>query len=492
MAFGFSPKHIQDYPLDNLDKEHFLVLATEAAFKLDWNVGFVSETGFIAYTKFSWSSWSEEVTVKIDNDTANIKSECTGSQLADWGKNKKNIKALLSKIQEVKNALTPEEIEAKRVELRESYASKEDDILSKPPSTAKEKITGFFSIFKPTEGYFISPILININLLVFIAMITAGVHILLPENDDLLRWGANFRPLTLEGQWWRLFTACFLHIGILHLLLNMYALLYIGLLLEPYLGKTRFLAAYAITGITASLISLWWHDLTISAGASGAIFGMYGVFLALLTTNLLDKSVRNALLTSIVVFVGYNILNGLKPNSGIDNAAHIGGLLSGLIVGYAFVPGLKQFENNLIKFSTIGILALALIISSFAIYKTLPNDIGQYEKEMERFASMESMALEVYSLPQGTPNEKILSEIKDRGLYYWNENIKLIESFKDLDLPLPIRERNSKLKEYCELRIASYELIYKTIDEDTDKYESAINEYNKKIETIITELTNGQ
>lgn len=492
MAFGFSPKHVQDYQLDNLDKEHFLVFAIEAAFKLDWNVSFVSETGFIAYTKFSWSSWSEEVTVKIDNGVANIKSECTGSQLMDWGKNKKNVEALLSKLEEVKVSLTQEEIETKLTDLRQGYAAKDDDILSKPPSTTKEKITDFFSIFKPTEGYFVSPILININLLVFILMLISGVHILLPDNQDLLNWGANFRPMTLEGQWWRLFTACFLHIGILHLLLNMYALLYIGLLLEPYLGKTRFLAAYLISGIAASMTSLWWHDLTISAGASGAIFGMYGVFLALLTTNLLDKSVKKALLTSIAVFVGYNILNGLKPNSGIDNAAHIGGLISGLIIGYAFVSSLKQFENKAIKFSTIGVLTIALLISSFTVYKALPNDIGQYEKEMERFVSMESMALEVYSLPEGTPNEKILSEIKDRGLYYWNENIKLIDSFKELDLPLLIRVRNSKLKEYCELRVKSYELIYKAINEDTDKYQNEIEEYNNKIELIISELTGKQ
>lgn len=492
MAFGFSPKHVQDYQLDNLDREHFLVFAIEAAFKLDWNVSFVSETGFIAYTKFSWSSWSEEVTVKIDNGVANIKSECTGSQLMDWGKNKKNVEALLSKLEEVKFSLTQEEIETKLNDLRQGYASKDDDILSMPPSTTKEKITDFFSIFKPTEGYFVSPILININLLVFILMLISGVHILLPDNQDLLNWGANFRPMTLEGQWWRLFTACFLHIGILHLLLNMYALLYIGLLLEPYLGKTRFLAAYLISGIAASMTSLWWHDLTISAGASGAIFGMYGVFLALLTTNLLDKSVKKALLTSIAVFVGYNILNGLKPNSGIDNAAHIGGLLSGLIIGYAFVPSLKQFENKTIKFSTIGALTIALLISSFSVYKVLPNDIGKYDEKMKEFVSMESMALEVYSLPEGTPNEKILSEIRDRGLYYWNENIKLIDSFKELDLPLPIRARNSKLKEYCELRVKSYELIYKAIDEDTDKYENEINEYNQKIELIITELTGKQ
>ena len=308
MAFGFSPKNVQEYKLDNLDKEHFLVFAIEAASELDWNVSFISETGFIAYTKFSMSSWSEEVTIKIENGVANIKSECTGAQIMDWGKNKRNVNELIYVIERIKKELKQTEIESKVIELRQKYVSNEEDILTKPLSTSKEKITNFFSIFKPTEGYFVTPILININILIFIVMILSGVHFLLPENQSLLEWGANFRPLTLAGQWWRLFSAIFLHIGILHLLLNMYALLYIGLLLEPYLGKTRFIAAYFISGIAASVTSLWWHDLIISAGASGAIFGMYGVFLALLTTNLLDKSVKKALLASIAVFVGYNIL----------------------------------------------------------------------------------------------------------------------------------------------------------------------------------------
>jgi rhomboid protease GluP len=128
------------------------------------------------------------------------------------------------------------------------------------------------------------------------------------------------------------------------------------------------------------------------------------------------------------------------------------------------------------------------LISSFAVYKALPNDIVQYEKEMERFVSMESMALGVYNLPEGTPNEEILFEIKDLVLYYWNDSIKLLDSFNNLDLPLHIKVRNSKLKEYCELRIKSYELIYKAIDEDTDRYNNEINKYIQEIDFIISEL----
>jgi rhomboid protease GluP len=135
------------------------------------------------------------------------------------------------------------------------------------------------------------------------------------------------------------------------------------------------------------------------------------------------------------------------------------------------------------------VLSFSLLIFSFTIFKSLPNDIVKYEEKMNEFIATETKALAVFSLSEYTPKEKILYELKDRGIYYWNENLKLIESLNDLDLPQPIVEKNARLKEYCELRIKSYELYYKALSEDTDKYEMEINNYNNKIETIIKELT---
>ena len=130
--------------------------------------------------------------------------------------------------------------------------------------------------------------------------------------------------------------------------MNMYALVYIGLLLEPYLGKTRLAVAYVLSGAAGGATSVFWHEVVVSAGASGAIFGLYGVFLAMLTTNLMEKSARKSLLISIGVFVFYNLANGMK--AGIDNAAHIGGLISGLLIGYAYYPELKtpNLRNNFV------------------------------------------------------------------------------------------------------------------------------------------------
>lgn len=486
MAFGIPPKYIQELPFDNLTTEQFLVLALEAAKKLDWNIGQTGEAGFIAFTSFSLSSWNEEVKVQIKGGNASLKSECTGNQLVDWGKNRKNIERFITTFHELKAACSPEELTQKYEEIKPDITDPSGLDQSTP---TKEGISGFLAIFKPAPGYFITPIIINLNILVFIGMVISGVNFMLPDNESLIAWGANFRPVTLEGGWWRLITCCFLHIGIFHLLMNMFALMYIGLLLEPYLGRAKFTAAYLITGITASIVSLYWHDMTISAGASGAIFGMYGVFLALLSTNLIEKSARKALLTSIAVFVGYNILNGLKPDSGVDNAAHIGGLLGGLVIGYASIPSLRKPDENKMKFGTFSLISILLLTSSFVAYTVIPNDIGTYETKMKEFTSMETTALEVYDLPTDTPNDKLLHAIKDRGIVYWNKSIDLLDSFEDMDLPPQIRANNRLLREYCELRIASYELLYKAISENTDKYSMQIDSYNTRIQSKIDELS---
>jgi rhomboid protease GluP len=489
MAFGFPPKYQREFTFENLTPEAMLITALEAAKKLGWDIGHTAVSGFIAYTKTSFSSWSEEFRFQISEGKAIILSLCTGSQLMDWGKNKKNVEAFLVAFKECHGSLTPEEI-ISRYETIKSQSLSGDGQTNQPIETAHGKLDGFLSIFVPVEGFYITPMLLIVNIFIFFMMVVSGVDFMLPTTDSLITWGANFRPVTLEGEWWRLIASCFIHIGVIHLLMNMYALLYIGLLLEPQLGKVRFAIAYLVTGIGGSAMSLYWHELTVSAGASGAIFGMYGVFLAMLTTNLIEKSARKTLLTSIGIFVGYNLLNGLK--GGIDNAAHIGGLLSGLIIGYAFYLGLKkQDDENLKWLTTIAPSVIIILAAAFAYFNT-PNDIGMYDKKMKVFASLESNALKVYEKAANTGGKDLLKELNDHGITNWKKSIQVIKEADKLNLPYEVHERNKKLIEYCELRIKSYQLIYKALEEDTDNYQSEILIYNKQIESLISEIAGKQ
>jgi membrane associated rhomboid family serine protease len=197
-----------------------------------------------------------------------------------------------------------------------------------------------FSLLIPKEGYYITPIIMELNILIFILMVFSGLGFLSFNSTDLLNWGANYKPYTMSGEWWRLLSSTFLHGGLLHLFANMYGLLFVGIFLEPRLGKTKYALIYLTTGILASLASLWWHDATVSVGASGAIFGLYGIFLALLLTKVFPKDFSKAFLTSTLIFICYNLLMGFS--GGIDNAAHIGGLVSGFVIGLLLAPSLKR------------------------------------------------------------------------------------------------------------------------------------------------------
>lgn len=486
MAIGFTPKHSEKLILKDLTEQQFLALAKITVAQLGWNLIFISDTGLIANTDNGTFSWNAEFTIKMEDGFAELTSASTGNEFVDWNKNKKTVFKFISKVEELSITYSYEELSNHYATFAEQLASPEDDLLKLPPASTFDKIKEFFSVFIPQGTHFINPIIININILIFILMLLSGVNFFEPDNVSLLNWGANFKPSTLDGQWWRLITNCFLHIGIIHLLFNMYALLYIGVLLEPILGKTRYAIAYILTGICASIVSLWWHDITISAGASGAIFGMYGVFIALLTTNLLEKKTKKALTSSIFIFVGYNLANGLK--SGIDNAAHIGGLLSGIIIGYAMIPSLKNYDNFKLKIATLSFLSILILTASIVIVNILPNDIGIYQKKMVEFDELESKALEVYKLPRNTPKEEIQKSIKDKGVICWKKAIEIIESTKFLNLPDEIAQRNLLLLEYCELRLKAYNTMLKFLDEEDQKYIILIKQYNSEIEEKINLL----
>jgi rhomboid protease GluP len=188
--------------------------------------------------------------------------------------------------------------------------------------------------FIPRKGYLITPIIIDINIIVFIVMMCSGLGFTNFNGGDLLNWGGIYRPLVLQGEYWRLLTGVFLHGGVMHLLFNMFGLLVVSIFLEPLLGSLKYFIGYVFTGIVASISSILWHPNTVSVGASGAIFGMYGLFLALIATNLFPRNLKTTFLISTIAFVGYNMYNGFAE--GIDHAAHIGGLISGLGLGYIY------------------------------------------------------------------------------------------------------------------------------------------------------------
>jgi membrane associated rhomboid family serine protease len=207
---------------------------------------------------------------------------------------------------------------------------------SEPDSDLTSPVTTFGDLLRrATPRVFVTPALVALNVAVFVLMVAKGVSPVSPTTGDLFAWGADYGPaVVVGGEWWRLLTSAFVHIGVIHLALNMYVLWGVGHLAERVYGNGAYLFLYLVAAVGGSLISTAWSPLAVSAGASGAVFGVYGAILAFTAFSRggLPESVTAGLQKGALSFIAYNVLFGLSV-PGISNSAHLGGLGAGFLAG---------------------------------------------------------------------------------------------------------------------------------------------------------------
>ena len=179
----------------------------------------------------------------------------------------------------------------------------------------------------------------------------------------LVRLGAK-APYILVGQWWRLVTAIFLHGGLLHIGLNLWVLFDIGPEVESLFGSAKFLVMYLVTGVIGFLVSFWWQPFGISIGASGALMGLIGILIgASFHHGSMGKDYRRMLWRWVI----YILIFGLLPFFAIDNAAHIGGLATGLVLGYFIPQGEPQTRASESLWMTLAVISVLIIAGSFVL-----------------------------------------------------------------------------------------------------------------------------
>jgi rhomboid protease GluP len=314
-----------------------------------------------------------------------------------------------------------------------------------------------------TPRVWVTPALVGINVLVFLAMVLSGVNPLEPTTDSLLRWGADFGPRTVtDGEWWRLVTSMFLHIGLIHLAFNMYVLWQGGRFIERLLGNAGFLIVYLISGLMGALVSIAWKPYVVSAGASGAIFGLYGALLGFLVIrhDSIPATVLQPLSRSALVFLGYNLVYGLL-NTGTDVADHVGGLVGGVLCGLVVAlpltidPMPRRVGRNLAVLFGGCILCLAAATR-------LPRP-ADFQAEIQNFAAVEKKAIATYnSTLNDVRNKKLTDEqvadsLEKDILPPWEAEHQKLASLKGL--PVPAETLVTSLLKYMDTRKAGWSLM---------------------------------
>ncbi|HTH31912.1 MAG TPA: rhomboid family intramembrane serine protease [Lacibacter sp.] len=347
--------------------------------------------------------------------------------------------------------------------------------------------------------------IIAINIVVFMIMGLQGAGVFEPNGLVHLRWGSNYGPLTSSGDWWRLFAASFLHFGVFHLLFNMYALFSVAVYIEPLLDKLQYLGIYFCSAVLASVASLYWHNEPVnSAGASGAVFGMYGVFLALLSLKLIPVKTNRSFLLSILLFLLYNLISGIR--GGIDLAAHAGGLISGLLIGYLFAFGIKKE----IKQATLWMVPAALIVTVLIaglylqqnkisaedrsqLLREIKNDsypdVEQFHDLYEQFVAVQHDALQIYH-EYGDNLSGLSKPAQGEFMLKLEQVNSLADRMLKLNVGDEMKEQAATVKRYVELRKKEMELTIKMSEQpaNTDTLNLARNDVKTKIDKELLKL----
>ncbi|MFC1226509.1 rhomboid family intramembrane serine protease [Pedobacter sp. BG31] len=483
VSWGYSPKIEKFIPLADFPADKYLIVAKQAIENLGWALSHVSETGLIAYTPISFQSYSEEISIRIHGNFAVVKSECVGIQMLfnDYGKNDLNLEKFFHEFEYVEFHLK-DVWEENLQKFHQFIATQDDHYFEKAPLATKNKIKNVLFLLFPQKGYTVTPIIVLLNTLYYIAIVLLSIVFIAylslktghaSQEDYLaeikrlvLNFGVNQRNLVLGGQYWRLITYQFIHGSVSHLFFNMYALVYLGLMIENKLGWKKYLFIYLMSGVCGGLVSLIFHQEGVMMGASGAIMGLYGAFIVLLITKSFEPKATKALLVSTLIVSLLVVINGAFGKR-VDNAAHIGGFVSGFIITYllAYEPN-KTIEVKTRTRYAVSVL-LFLMFFSGVLHFSPKYGTEEYRKLRDTFNANLGSLNNIMNLKISLPKDVKLTSIKEDGIIPMERNLIIIKQMQALTLrPEDAKERAEKVK----LSKASHRavmLMYRDIKADS-------------------------
>ncbi len=334
--------------------------------------------------------------------------------------------------------------------------------------------------------------ILTINVIVFVLMVLDGVSLWSPKTAQLVDWGANFGPRTTGGEGWRLLTSTFVHIGIIHIGFNMWVLSDLGKVVERLVGPVGFLGMYVVSGLCGSIASTWWNPMVVSAGASGAVFGTAGAFgaIILLSRGIIPPGRVAEMKSSIGGFIVYNLIFGFSI-PGIDQAAHIGGLLAGAICGavLAEAASLEPSRSRTMRGALMSIVALPLAIGLATL---LPNDVSDPQAALEELAQVERRLLSQLdeARKRNATDEEVSILIESEVQPAWRRMGRKLEGLKGL--PDRLQKRIDGLIQFIALRDESWTLMVQAERQGQPSLFEEALEKEREAQSLIRSISTGR
>lgn len=479
MPFGWKTEYVKKIANDYPGEWEFFAIAKQACTQLEWEYLMVDEHTFTATTPTGWTLNEEIITITFEDEQVVFNSQSESIELYEGGRNKKNLEEILiPAIEKARKKWTEEQVQSAADELRQETLQQ----IKTGNRVFVEKMTYGF------KGHEVTFSIIAICIFFYLFIGLKGESLKELGIEEIITWGGNTRAYTTGGEWWRLITNIFIHVSAPHLLINMLGFYFIGMFAESLLGRGKFFIVFISTGILASLAGIMWDVDGVTAGTSGAIFGIYGISLAFSTTSYISKKFSKTLLTSVGLFIVFTI--AMLLNTDFNIAIHIAGLLSGILIGYLFY--FFHFRKNRARAGGTRISVEILLITGLLIYIFLNNkqdDSLRFQSTVMKLNQIELKAImQLQRMQNSETNEEAAKVLRDSTLPEWRFFQKEIAKTGKYHLNQEFDGKRKLLMEYAKLRVRQTELIYKSLHEGTDKYDKRINEISEKIESIIDEM----
>ncbi len=352
-------------------------------------------------------------------------------------------------------------------------------------------------LFAITPHTLVTPAIVAVNAVIFALMTLDSGALFSPGAETLVKWGANFGPLTLDGQWWRLLTCTFVHIGLIHIGLNMWVLWDVGQLIERLTGNAGFLLLYVLSGLFGSLASVYWNPNVLSAGASGAVFGAFGGLLGfvLIRGDSIPKSILGRLRTSGTSFLFYNLIFGLAI-PGLDMAAHVGGFGAGFGCGLGLSQPLDRVTlvTRTWRNAVMVALGTALLAAALSVAPAAPVDL---HSRAVRFSAVEKQALDTYNDAVRRYQNGKLSEdefartIETQILPPWRAAREEFDQIDVQRVAAGSRDSLDKLRQYLVLREQAWEALAAGLEENDSRRLEEAKEKNEAADQLGREVGAG-
>lgn len=307
-------------------------------------------------------------------------------------------------------------------------------------ATAKQNLEMRFSeaLRTFTPWVVVTPTLIVVNLVIFALTSFFGGDLFGADGQFLRDWGANYAWDTRSGQWWRVITSAFLHFGLVHVAFNMLVLADVGRLLERLIGNIGFAVVYFATAAVAGLCSVAFNEGAVCAGASGAVFGVAGALLGFVLRrhDTVPKEVISSLGGRLGTFVVINLMFGFTV-PGIDNAAHVGGLVSGFACGLVLSQPLDVGTLGRRPLRNLAAVVAAVACGAVAI-SLMPAESINVDEEFETFAENEATALRVTQgwitrLDRGQADPRDAADaLEEKVVTVWAGEIERMERVREV------------------------------------------------------------